>query len=78
MDRALLRRVIGSGHLSVIEHISVVFLIKGVPRALSHQLVRFRMASFSQQSQRYTSVGEDYIVPDTITNSQYGTQYKAP
>ena len=75
MDRALLRRVIGSGHLSVIEHISVVFLIKGVSRALSHQLVRFRMASFSQQSQRYTSVGEDYIVPDTITNSQYGAAY---
>ena len=74
-DAALLRRVIGSGHLSVLEHAVFTFAIRGVSRSLSHQLVRFRMASFSQQSQRYTSVGEDYIVPDTITNSQYGAAY---
>ena len=74
-DATLLRRVIGSGHASVAEHAVFTFAIEGVSRALSHQLVRFRMASFSQQSQRYTSVGEDYIVPDTITNSQYGAAY---
>ena len=65
-DATLLRRVIGSGHASVAEHAVFTFSIKGVSRALSHQLVRFRVASFSQQSQRYTSVGEDYIVPETV------------
>ena len=74
-DATLLRRVIGSGHASVAEHAVFTFAIRGVSRALSHQLVRFRLCSFSQQSQRYTSVGEDYIVPDTITNSQYGAAY---
>ena len=74
-DAALLRRVIGSGHLSVLEHAVFTFAIRGVSRSLSHQLVRFRVASFSQQSQRYTSVGDEYVVPDTITNSQYGAAY---
>ena len=74
-DVALIRKVLGLNHASVAEHAVFTFAIRGVSRALSHQLVRFRMASFSQQSQRYTSVGEDYIVPDTITNSQYGAAY---
>ena len=74
-DAALIRKVLGSGHSSVVEHAVFTFAIRGVSRALSHQLVRFRLCSFSQQSQRYTSVGEDYIVPDTITNSQYGAAY---
>lgn len=74
-DATLLRRVIGSGHASVAEHAVFTFAIRGVSRALSHQLVRFRMASFSQQSQRYTSVGEDYVIPETITNSQFGASY---
>ena len=74
-DADLIRKVLGLNHASVAEHAVFTFAIRGVSRALSHQLVRFRMASFSQQSQRYTSVGEDYIVPDTITNSQYGAAY---
>lgn len=65
-DAALIRKVLGSGHSSVAEHAVFTFAIKGVSRTLSHQLVRFRVASFSQQSQRYTSVGEDYIVPETV------------
>lgn len=70
-DAALIRKVLGSEHLSVLEHAVFTFAIKGVSRALSHQLVRFRVASFSQQSQRYTSVGEDYIVPGTIKEKAF-------
>lgn len=44
------------GHLSPLEHISVTFAINGVPRAITHQLVRHRMASYSQQSQRYNEM----------------------
>ena len=54
-----------SGHLSPFEHASFTFAIEGISRACSHQLVRHRIASYSQQSQRYVSEEEgfDYIVP---------------
>ena len=43
-----------SGHMSVFEHVSYTFLIDGISRACSHQLVRHRLASFTQASQRHT------------------------
>ena len=45
-----------AGHLSVFEHASVTFEIDGISRACSHQLVRHRLASFSQCSQRYCKI----------------------
>jgi len=60
-------RVVGMGHHSVIEHASYTFSLEGVSRSLTHQLVRHRIASFSQQSQRYVSLLEpDYVVPETV------------
>lgn len=41
------------GHLSPLEHVSFTFGVEGISRACSHQLVRHRIASYSQQSQRY-------------------------
>ena len=46
------------GHESIIEHASVTFLIEGISRACSHQIVRHRIASFSQESQRYVDMSE--------------------
>jgi thymidylate synthase (FAD) len=58
---------LASGHHSVIEHASYTFSIEGVSRALTHQLVRHRLASFSQQSQRYVNMKEaDFVMPPTI------------
>jgi thymidylate synthase (FAD) len=55
------------GHLSILEHASATFRIKGASRAFTHQLVRHRVASFSQQSQRYVSEDEfNYIIPPAI------------
>lgn len=55
------------GHLSPIEHISFTFAVEGVSRTLTHQLVRHRLASYSQQSQRYVKlVGFEYIIPPHI------------
>lgn len=51
----LLRKILSSGHLSVLEHASFTFGIEGISRACSHQLVRHRLASYAQQSQRYVS-----------------------
>lgn len=63
-----LRKVIGSGHTSVLEHASFTFSIEGVSRALLAQVTRHRIASFSVQSQRYVSLAEgfQYIIPDRI------------
>ena len=55
------------GHLSPIEHISFTFAAEGVSRTLTHQLVRHRLASYSQQSQRYVRLDEfEYIIPPQI------------
>ena len=48
------------GHMSVFEHASVTFRVDGISRACSHQLVRHRMASFVQVSQRYTKIDTEY------------------
>ena len=65
---AFLRRIVASGHLSVLEHASFTFGVSGVSRALLAQLTRHRIASFSVQSQRYVSLekGFGYIVPPRI------------
>ena len=63
-----LSRVVGMGHHSVIEHASFTFSVQGVSRALTHQLVRHRVASFSQQSQRYVSIDrQTYVTPHSIS-----------
>jgi thymidylate synthase (FAD) len=64
----LVRFVIKSGHLSTTEHINFTFAIEGVSRALTHQLVRHRVASYNQQSQRYVSFKDnfEYITPPQI------------
>lgn len=65
----LIRQVVSSDHTSTIEHISFTFAIEGVSRVLTHELVRHRIASFSQQSQRYVEAGNfNYIIPPTITS----------
>lgn len=59
--------VTGMGHHSVIEHASYTFSLEGVSRAMTHQLVRHRIASFSQQSQRYVSLKEpSFVTPPSI------------
>jgi thymidylate synthase (FAD) len=50
---AFVEKLASIGHLSPIEHVSFSFGIEGISRACSHQLVRHRVASYSQQSQRY-------------------------
>ena len=49
----LVRKLVTMGHFSTLEHVSFTFAIEGVSRVLTHQLVRHRIASYSQQSQRY-------------------------
>lgn len=59
------------GHDSPLEHISFTFAVEGVSRTLTHQLVRHRLASYSQQSQRYVKVEDfQYITPPSIEKNE--------
>lgn len=59
------------GHLSPIEHVSFTFAAEGVSRVLTHQLVRHRLASYSQQSQRYVKLDQfEYIIPKEIDENE--------
>jgi len=63
----VLNEVLKMGHTSVIEHTSFTFAISGVSRSLTHQLVRHRIASYAQQSQRYVNLEEPcFVVPPNI------------
>ena len=64
----LLNKIVEMEHLSTLEHVSFTFAVEGVSRVLTHQLVRHRIASYSQQSQRYVSEHEfEYIMPPSIS-----------
>ena len=67
-QKAFVEKLVKIGHMTPIEHASFTFAIEGISRACSHQLVRHRLASYSQQSQRYVSEesGFDYIIPPAI------------
>lgn len=71
-QKAFVERLMKMGHLSPIEHPSFTFAIEGISRACSHQLVRHRLASYSQQSQRYVSeeAGFDYVIPPLIKEDE--------
>jgi thymidylate synthase (FAD) len=68
---AVLEQVLKLGHTSVIEHASFTFAISDVSRSLTHQLVRHRIASYSQQSQRYVNLNEpNYVIPPSIEKNK--------
>ena len=63
----MVKKMVALGHASTIEHVSFTFGIEGVSRVLTHQLVRHRIASYDQQSQRYVAAhGFQYITPPTV------------
>ncbi len=72
-SRKMIKRLIEMGHTSVLEHASASFIISGVSRSLTHQLVRHRHMSVTQKSQRYVSeYNFEYVTPDLVI--RYGFQ----
>ncbi len=69
---SVLSTIMSSGHFSTLEHASYTFAVDGVSRALTHQLVRHRIASFNQQSQRYVKfTGEVAVVkPRSVAGNE--------
>ena len=69
----LVKKIMKLGHYSVLEHATFTFAIEEISRVTSHQLVRHRLASFSQQSQRYVKIDKEdfpYIVPKSIEKDE--------
>ena len=63
----MVEMLVNLGHASTLEHVSFTFGIEGVSRVLTHQLVRHRLASYSQQSQRYVAAHDfAYVTPPSI------------
>jgi len=70
-EKAFIRMLIKRGHVSVLEHASATFIVSGASRAFTHQLVRHRLCSYSQQSQRYVDESSfRYIEPESIKNNK--------
>lgn len=68
---SFLNMLMDLGHESPIEHVSFTFGVEGVSRTLTHQLVRHRIASYSQQSQRYVKLEQfEYIIPPSIEEDE--------
>lgn len=66
-EEKFIRRLLKLGHESVLEHASATFRITGISRAFTHQLVRHRLCSFTQQSQRYVDESSfRFVEPDAI------------
>ena len=67
-----IRRIASYGHFSVLEHATFTYSVEGVSRAFSHQLVRHRIASYTQQSQRYVPYKtiDQYIIPRKILEDE--------
>lgn len=74
----ILATVISKGHHSVLEHASFTFSISGVSRVLTHQLVRHRIASYSQLSQQRSNASQlDFVTPPEIQkNTQLAEEYR--
>lgn len=75
MVERFVNMLVSIGHESPLEHAVFNFAIEGVSRNLTHQLVRHRIASFSQQSQRYVREGQfEYVIPDDIKDNKLLTE----
>ena len=76
----LIKKVIRKGHHSVLEHALATFRIKGGSRVFTHELVRHRIMSPSQESQRYVEYGKtkefEYVIPPTIENTPFEDRFK--
>ena len=77
--RKMIRALIKAGHEAMIEHASASFRLSGVSRTLTHELVRHRLLSYAQRSQRFVKENEpSYVVPDVlIDNNSANEKMKA-
>lgn len=77
----LIKKVIRKGHHSVLEHASATFRIKGASRVFTHEMVRHRLMSPSQESQRYVHYGSrkpfEVVLPESVKDDGFEERYFA-
>ena len=74
-SRKMVKAIVNSGHESCVEHASATFRLSEVSRVLTHELVRHRLFSFSQRSQRYVRENEpSYVIPDVLVDDNTANQ----
>lgn len=67
---AFIKRLVKRGHFSVLEHSKATFCVSEISRACSHQIVRHRIASYSQESQRFVDTSHFVpVMPKTVANN---------
>lgn len=79
-SRKMIRALAKAGHEAMIEHAHATFKLSGVSRVLTHELVRHRLFSFAQRSQRYVKENEpSFVIPDVLVddNSTNPTMQRA-
>lgn len=63
-----IKMIIGKGHESVLEHVSITVLFRDHSRGFTHELVRHRLCAFTQESTRYVDESEfDFVCPPDMT-----------
>lgn len=68
-SRKMIKAIVKSGHESCVEHATATFRLSEVSRVLTHELVRHRLFSFSQRSQRYVKENKpSYVMPDVLVD----------
>ncbi len=76
----LIKKVIQKGHHSVLEHALATFRIKGGSRVFTHEMVRHRLMSPSQESQRYVEYGKtkefEFVLPPTVEKTNLKDRFK--
>jgi thymidylate synthase (FAD) len=60
---------------SVLEHVCFTFLVEDISRVTSHQLVRHRIASFTQESQRYSAAEGGYVIPEKVREGGFEERF---
>lgn len=74
-SRKMIKAIVKSGHESCVEHATATFKLSEISRVLTHELVRHRLFSFSQRSQRYVKENEpSYVVPDVLVDDNTTNQ----
>lgn len=66
----MIKMILDNGHTSVLEHASFTFYVSGISRASANQLQRHRIASYSQQSQRYVKGVMPLVCPDSVAGNE--------
>jgi len=78
--KELIKKVIRKGHHSVLEHALATFRIKGGSRVFTHEMVRHRLMSPSQESQRYVEYGKtkefEFVIPPTVENTNLKDKFR--